>query len=357
MAIQIRRVNPFSMQDSLVEFFWRMRAWPYATRDDYVQNWEWRYGSLSDPDPAVWIIVDGNAVVGHIAVYFRPMRFDGHGVRVGVPANYLLDPAYRNTMIGARLASATRMTVRTGEIDMLLGYGNKIAHTMFLALGDRDIGAMQSFVDVRRWYPVLARRLPGVAFLAPVANAAACVRKALLRRRPSQRAQGLVARDLSIESLLPLERSHWSRSEGFVCDNSPAFLVNRYLKCPYRSHRIFGVIDERTGRLEGLVVTEGATRISIWECEVNQSVLSEVQAIELVLDAIPNAENVVVPLLPQSTLADDFTRAGFLRNSLANTDRVVKNTRWSAYWQPKHPLAALFAETQRWRLWYGWSHH
>jgi len=355
LAITFRRASPFEVREPVVELYWRMRKWPYETKEEYYRYWDWRYSSLSESDATVWIAADGDTVIGHIAMYSRHLRLDGHDVRAGVPGNFLVDERFRNSLIGPRLVDVLRRTVREGEIELLLGYGNAIAHAMFVGLGDRDIGPMQPFADVRRWDPVLARRTAGAALLAPLARAAAWARKAVLRRHLPDVAEGLVVRDLSSDEVLALDRSHWTRSESLVLCESPVLLANRFFRCPFRSHHVFGVIDERTDRLEGMVVTEGTTRIRVWECEVNEGVLSEVQAVELALGASPSAESVYVPLLPQSALADDFSQAGFVNPSDADT--VLAETWWSAHWLPTHPLAAEFADLRRWKLWYAWCHH
>jgi len=270
-------------------------------------------------------------------------------------------------MVGARLAMEPRSLVRDGEIAMLLGYGNANGHSMFVGLGSRDLGAMQLFADVRRWRPILARRLPAAAAIAPLAHVAAGTRKLILRRGFSRTTPGLVARNLSAAEVLSMDRSHWSSPGSLMSDSSPVLLVNRYVNCPYRSHRVFGITEESTRRLQGVVVTEGTTRIKVWECLVNEAVLSEEQAVELVLNGIEEAETAIVPLLPASTLAGNFARAGFIRRSQGGPAPAVRTahsqyeveetTWWSAYADPAGPLGSLLADEKRWKVWYAWSHH
>jgi hypothetical protein len=368
MAIRIRRAQAKDVREPVVQFFWKLQAWPFRTLDEYFTYWDWRYTSLSESEPVVWVAMDGDSVVGHIAVNFRKLRAGDLGcVRVGVAANFRVDESCRNSMIGARLAGAPRALVREGDIAMLLGYGNDMGHAMFVGLGFRDLGAMQSFVDVRRWRPILARRFAAASALAPLAHLAAGVRKVVLGRGFPARTRGLVVRDLSIEDVLGMDRSHWSGSTSLVSDGSPALLANRFLRSPYRSHHVFGVMDERTHRLQGLVVTEGESQVKVWECEVNESALSEEQAVGLVFAAMEGAETGLVPLLPGSTLAEGFTRAGFFRRAEGEPAPAVRtahtrydveaNTWWSAYSEPGHPFAALLEDPRRWKVWYAWSHH
>ena len=104
-------------------------------------------------------------------------------------------------------------------------------------------------------------------------------------------------------------------------------------------------------------MSEGVVRLNIVQCLVNQAVLSDVEAAELAIDATPRAELALVPLLPDSDLAKTFADAGFLRRSIAQSDPVLRNTRWSAYYRPDSPLASSLADPRRWKVWYGWSHH
>ena len=353
---QFRRVSPHDVRSAVVEFFWRQRAWPYPDLESYYRYWDWRYSSLSEESPVVWIAIDGERVVGHIAVYFRRHRVAGRTVRVGVPGNFLVDPTHRDTMIGARLASSPRALVRDGEVDVLLDYGNRIAHAMFVRLGARDLGFMKSFVEVRQWAPVLSRRIPGGAALAPLARVANAMRKALPGINPPPARKEFDVRELDAHALRRIDRSHWSvPSDCVIEDATPAYLANRFLGCPVRQHRVFGVVDRASEALEGLVVTEGSARVKVWACEVNDSALSESEAVHLAISRMAGVESVLVPLLPRSNVAKAFARAGFLRERFM--DDVEANTSWSAYWRDSHPLAANFADLASWKLWYSWSHH
>jgi hypothetical protein len=357
MAIQIKAVNPFAMRDPIVDFFWRMRAWPYATKEEYIQYWDWRYHSISESEAVVWIATDGGAIVGHIALNFRNLRLDGRPVRAGVPGNFLVDSQYRNTMIGPLLAGSPLKSVRRNELDLLLGYGNPVAHAIFVGLGCRELGVMRSFVVVRKWDAILARRFPPARLLAPVATTAVAAWNRLSRRKPPQPAPYLEARDLGAGELLAMDRTHWAPFAGLESAGDREYLVNRFLRCPVRSYRVTGIVDKQTNRIEGIVVSDDPARMSILLCEVNGSAVSEVEAVALTIGVSPGAEIVLVPLLPHSNLGNAFQQAGFMLRSDAGSDAVLRTTTWSAYWRAEHPLASRFADTREWKLWYGWSHH
>jgi hypothetical protein len=357
MAIQIKAINPFAMRDPIVEFFWRMRAWPYTTKEEYLQYWDWRYHAISESEAVVWIATDGDAIVGHMALNFRNLRLDGHPVRAGVPGNFLVDGQYRNTMIGPLLARSPLKAVRRNELDLLLGYGNRVAHALFVGLGCRELGVMRSFVVVRKWDAILGRRFPPARLLAPIATITVATWNRLMRRKLPQPAPFLEARDLGAGELLEMDRAHWTPSAGLESVGDRAYLVNRFLKCPVHSYRVTGIVNRQTDRIEGLVVSEGSARMTILLCEVNPSALSEVEAVALTLGISPGAEIVLVPLLPGSNLGNGFEQAGFLMRPDAASDAVLQRTTWSAYWRPEHALASRFADTRAWKLWYGWSHH
>jgi len=355
MAVKIQRVNPLERREALVDYFLRLQAWPYATRAEYLRYWDWRYTSISESDSTAWIALDGDRIIGHIACNFRTLRCDGRRVRAAVPGNYLVDDAYHNTMVGVQLANSLMRLAKRDEIDLLLGFGNRAAHALFVGLGCVEIGAMLPHVEVLQWGPILARRLPVASVLAPAVNAAGAAWRQFRRGR---RARASVrVRDLTAEDLLALDRSHWLEPAGLAWDGSLGYIARRFLTCPVRSYRVIGITEGETGRLEGLVVVEGSARLNVVQCLVNEATLTDVSAVELAVDASPAAEVALVPLLPGSALAGQFAAAGFVRRSRANADPVLQNTTWSAYWRPDHPLAARFADTRCWKLWYGWSHH
>ena len=64
-----------------------------------------------------------------------------------------------STILGALLTRSIQSLVRSQQVDMLLGYSNAKAHAIARAVGFREIGLMRSFVEVRKWGPVLARRV------------------------------------------------------------------------------------------------------------------------------------------------------------------------------------------------------
>lgn len=358
MAIRLKRITPHEAREAMVGFFWRMRAWPFGTEEEYFQYWDWRYTHTSDGPAAVWIAMDDDRIVGHLAVNFRNFQVSGQPIRVGVPVNFLVDDEYRDSMIGPLLARAPQKMVRRRELDLFLcEMCSAAAHQMFVGLGLKDLGTMLSLVEVRRWAPVLRRRITGGTMLAPLASAVARFRKLIKNGTGREHPEGFVVRDMTAEEVAMIDRSHWPRPQGLAWDGTGAYLSNRFLRCPNRSYQVVGIFDELTQRIEGILVTEGSARLNVILCATNQSLLSEVQAVDLAVDLRPEVEVVVVPLLPQTSLATEFSRAAFFPRFGVDADSVVQNSYWSAYWLPDHPLASPFAQTEGWKLWFGWNQH
>jgi hypothetical protein len=355
MAAQLLRIDPFAHRDAIVEFMWRNHAWPYASKEEYFRFWDWRYRSLSEPDPAVWVLRDGDLIVGHVALHFRRFALGAQEIRAGVPGNFRVDERYLNTVAGAMLASAPRKQVQRGLLDLVVGCHNEIGQAVAVALGYRDLGEMQALVAVRHWDRFLGRRAAVLAALAPLAHAADATRRTLRRcvRRPPP--EFLAARQVSADQLRAFDISHWQRDSLLTWAGSLDYFANRFSHCPFQTARIYAVSDERSGRLEGLVAAIGDAMLSVLDCEVNQSVLAPPQAVELLLRAVPAADSVRVSLLPRSQLAQEFATAGYLRLPTRLFESVLDGDVWSAYWNPSHPLAAQLSDTNSWKLWHGWS--
>ena len=353
MALEIKRVRPPDVREAAVDFFWRVRAWPRATREEYFRYWDWRYTALSEGEAAVWVALDAGVVVGHIALYFREFLLGEQRVLVGVPGNYRVADTHRDTLVGVKLATAVRDTVRRRELDLLLSYGNDIAHAMFTRLGARDLGAMNGYVDVRRWARVLGRRVPAARLLGAPADLATETRRRLMRRKLKLPERRLAIRELGPADLADIQAGRPRPSSALAPAASSSYVTRRYLGNPFQPRRAFGVIDEN-GELAAHVITEGADQMIIWDCVVYDDRIPEWQAVDQVASALPETSTVLVPLLPATDLARAFVQAGFLVRPF---QAAVPNTRWSAYWSASHPLARDFEAVNRWKLWFGWNHY
>ncbi|MBP7936408.1 MAG: hypothetical protein KA354_17345 [Phycisphaerae bacterium] len=103
----------------------RLRAAIPGTLSD-LQRWlrRWRWQCLDNPfrgqRPAGWVLVDGEAVVGHIGVVYLPLRV-GAGRRIGqVVADYVVSPeatARGGLFAGLRLAQAF-MAAAEGQVPL-----------------------------------------------------------------------------------------------------------------------------------------------------------------------------------------------------------------------------------------------
>lgn len=355
MAFEVQQLEPAAAREPMVDFLWEQKHWPWQSREEYATAWDWRYSALSDGEPRVWLARQEGAVVGQIAVYFRRYRLGGQELRVGVPGNLLVRKDLRDTMIGPRLVNLPRTLVRKGEADLILAYGNAAAHSMFLRLGFKDLGAMQHYADVRRAGPALGRRLRVAAAAGPLVDAGFGARR-WWRRRALRPTRPLEVRPIAPADTSTIDRGSWRQDPAaLVADDQPEFVSRRFIECPHAPRRLFGLFDRQDGSLHGYVVAEGDNRLKIWDCQVNEAVLSEPEAVARVVDSLSGVETVLVPLLPTSRVAQRFRDAGYLER--VAEDYVEAHTWWSAYWQDNHPLAEQLSRTELWRLWFGANHY
>jgi hypothetical protein len=359
--LEFLEVNPFEERDRIVEFFWDQRYWPGDTIEEYYAMWDWRYTSLSDGDPVVFVarVRESGKIVGHIAAYPRRFRVGDHEVRGAVLGNLVLDLEYRAMMVGPRLLAYPATLVKRDLFDLVVAFANDSAHAGFVRAGFQDLGFMHLFIDPRRTTPLLRRRLPWLGPLAAIPgkliDSAFAARRAL-HSKTSKSARGrfkIVC--LSPEQFESYSTDHWVNTDGYVAsDDGSEFVVRRFLKCPYFPRRLFGVIDAN-GLLQGYVIAEGDIRLKVWDCQVNQRELSGAAAIRLVADSLDDLELLIVPTLPGSDLAAELRGDGLIERP--PFDFIERTTPLAAYWSRESPLANTLADPTRWRLWFGSNHY
>ena len=130
MSFEFETVDPQSVRDEVVNFFWEHRKWPGETREDYYDIWDWRYSSLSEGPAFVHIarLKETGQMVGHIGVYRRTFRFGDVTLSAGVPGNLFAHPEWQKTIVGVRLVTFLRSLVQRGELDAIIGFGNETAN-------------------------------------------------------------------------------------------------------------------------------------------------------------------------------------------------------------------------------------
>jgi hypothetical protein len=355
--MQLRRIDPLQMRERIVDFFWRIRMWPYSTREDYFRFWDWRYRSLSEVEPAAWIALDGETIVGHIALYFRDLCVNSQRIRAGILANFRIDDTKRRSALAAALVGAPRAAVRRGELDLITAYGPIPAHQLAVALGYHDLGAMKTFVRVLRWSPVLRRRNRALLPMVPIVRAAARAHQLVRRAHVPDVPSFLVARTLTAAEVRSSDLSHWRANGTMNWSGSLEYYANRFCTSEFSSSRVFGVLDSRTDTIEALAAVTGSTRLTILQCDVNDRVMSRAAAVEAILRADPDVASVHVPILPGTDLTKEFTKAGYTILPSRLEGSSIREKSWSAWWRPEHPLAAELARTSHWNLWSGWTNY
>ena len=217
---------------------------------------------------------------------------------------------------------------------------------------------MRTYIDLRDTKPLLGRRHRALTMLAPVLNRALAVRRRLRGLPHGKQLPRLRARQITPDEFLELDRSHWHPPSRLVTSDTSRFVVRRYLTWPrgnYAPRYIYGLFDSETGLLEAYVVAEQAVRIKVWDCQVNSSVLDPPSAITAMASIWPNTGTVLVPTLPQSLLATELVRAGFLDRE--SEDYAEASTHVSVYTKPGNEHAGLLGDPRQWNLWIGARHY
>lgn len=358
MSFDFETVDPHSVRDEVVNFFWEHRKWPGQTRDDYYRIWDWRYAALSEGPALAHIarLKETRQVIGHVGVYRRNFRFGNDEIRIGVPGNLFAHPDWQKTIVGVRLVMFLRSLVQRNELDAVIGFGNRIAHEMLARMGFAQLGTMHTYVDIRNAAPVLRRRHRALTMAAPIINAVSSARRAFGSARRTTQGMKVEVRELDPATILKLDRSHWASPNRLVAWDSNRFLSERYLQEPRASRQIHGVFDRATGSLEAYVVSESTTRIKIWDCQSNPATIDPPSAINAVAVARwPGAETILAPTLPQTRIARELVAAGYLDRP--SDDQTEANTQVSAYWLPESPYADILSDPGLWNLWIGSRHY
>lgn len=359
--VEFLEVDPFEERDRIVEFFWEQQYWPGDSIEEYFAMWDWRYTSLSDGDPIVFVarVRESGKIVGHIAAYPRRFRIGDHEIRAAVLGNLVLDPEYRVLMVGPRMLAFPATLVKRKQFDLVIAFANDTAHAGFLRVGFRDLGFMHSFVDPRRSSPFFRRRFsffPALATLpGKLIDTAFALRRAYYGKASRRLRQGFRIAELSAGEFERYTTAHWDANDDSVASADRAsYVVRRYLTCPYLSRRLFGVFDTQD-RLQGYLVTEGDNRLKIWDCQVNYAALSATAAIRLLGDSLPDLEIIIVPTLPESELAAELRSEGFIERP--PFDYIERTTPIAAYWARDCQHAVRLADPRSWRLWFGSNHY
>lgn len=357
-GVTVERVEPDEVREQVVELMWEHRHWPGETREDYRRLWAWRYRALGDGRPGVRVArtPDGR-VVGHTAVFPRTFRFGDRRLRGAVPGDILVHRDWRRHGIGVRLMLLPKQMVRRGDLDLVIVVGTYQAHEILVRLGFEELGGFHRHVRVLDSRPLLEGRLPGPALAtaaAPLVDGALGLAGWLPRRRARSRAAGLEVVALDADEVAGMDRGHWSFPAGrLVGEDSPTYLVRRFLKDPCTRRELLALRDEATGAVEGHVVVEhdGGTA-TVCDCRVNADRLDEAAAVALAGDQLAGRAAVYqVPALPGSDLAGRLRSLGFLHRSPVRTPE--ERVHVSAFWDPDLPCADELRGPEAWSLYTG----
>lgn len=354
MDFRIHEADAHEIREEAIDFFWRLRSWGSLSRlEDYRSMWDWRYTRLAEGRPRVWVArADAtNEVVGHLAVYPRRLRYGDQILSAIVPGNFVVHRDYRNTLIGPRLAMQPRSVVRRGEAELVVAFGNEAAHMMFSRQGYIALGGFAEYRYMTRWGPTLGRRFRPAALLGPAVDAAFALRR---RRLAPAVPAGLVVRELDSAAVNALDLRHWAPSTHVESGGSGAYLAGRFLADPFVRRRLFGIFDEKTGRIEAYVAVTAEPASRVWECRTNPDRLDIPAATVLVALNLPGTESLSVSMLAASEVAPGFTAHGLLRRP---SSAYEASRQWSVYVPNEHSLAEALKRPERWALFLGSTHY
>lgn len=317
--------------------------------------WDWRYTRLGEAKPRIWIARTESTgeIVGHLAAYPRRLRCGRQMLRAIVPGNFVVDPAYRNTLIGPRLAMQPRSVVRRGEAEVVVAFGNEAAHTMFARQGYTALGGFTEYRYMTHWGPTLARRLRPAALLGPLVDGVFALHRRL--RAPVLPA-GLLVRELDVgaATALDLDIDYWPPSVKVEAAGTGPYLAGRFLADPFVERRLLGIFDQATDRMEAYVVVTAELASRVWECRTNAQRLDVPTAIRLAAHNLSETESLSVSTLASSELTADFPAHGFLRRP---PSAYEASRRWSVYVPDAHPLAGVLKRPESWALFLGSTHY
>lgn len=258
----------------------------YGVRAQYkaAPRWTWQfidnpYGRRQANEVPVWIAVDGDRVVGQIAVQKALLEVEGRTFEAGWAVDIMILPGHRGAGVGSRLhelvasdvdilmslkmaPASRRMAEREGCLT--LAQVNQLTRWVRL-----DAASVESYLLVRtahRHWAHVGARLSCDAFqfhrLFPlIANPFLRLRDTL---KGSRRRLGATASIVEVDRFGPEVDDLWDRTRGdypAIFSRDAQFLNWRFVDCPEPRYRRF--VAMRDGRAVGYVVLRRAEPVEL----------------------------------------------------------------------------------------------
>ena len=257
----------------------------YGERAQYkaAPRWTWQFidnpfGRLKGDEVPIWVAVDGDRVVGQVAVQKGLLQVDGQTFEAGWAVDIMILPSYRGAGIGHRLHDAV-----VDDVDILMA--------LTMAQGSRQMAKKHGCVtlaevhQLTRWVRLDAESVRGYLLLRTAnhhwPHAAAQFSCDVLQfhrvfpllANPLLRLRDLVMRSRGrpkSTSIVELDRfgpeidELWERTRGdypVIFPRDAQFLNWRFVDCPEPNYRCF--VARRGGRAVGYVVLRRAEPVEL----------------------------------------------------------------------------------------------
>jgi GNAT superfamily N-acetyltransferase len=257
----------------------------YGARAQYkaTPRWTWQFidnpfGRRQGDEVPVWLAVDGDRVVGQIAVQKALLQVEGKTFEAGWAVDIMILPSHRGAGIGHRLHNAVasnvdilmalamaqasrRMAVRQGRV--ALAEVHQLTRWVRL-----DAVSVRRYLLLRtahhHWAHVTARLSCSVfqfhRFFPRLANPLLRLRDFVKRPLRGRGATSIV----EVDSFGPEIDELWERTRGdypVIFPRDARFLNWRFVDCPEPRYRRF--VAERAGRAVGYVVLRRAEPVEL----------------------------------------------------------------------------------------------
>ena len=257
----------------------------YGERAQYkaAPRWTWQFidnpfGRRIGEEVPVWVAVDGDRVVGQIAVQNARLQVEGQTFEAGWAVDIMILRSHRGTGIGHRLHDAV-----ANDVDILMALtmaqaSRRMAERQgHVALAEvhqltrwvrLDAGSVRRYLLLRtsyhRWAHVAARLSCNIfqfhRLFPHLVNPSLRLRDFLKRSRKSRDNTSIVEVDFFGSDIDDL----WARTGGdypVIFPRDAQFLNWRFVDCPEPTYRRF--VAERGGRVVGYVVLRHAEPVEL----------------------------------------------------------------------------------------------
>ena len=311
------------------------------------ERWRWQYlqNPATPPEgPAIWVALEGGAVLGQYASMPVRLHWDGREVDSSWGMDVFLRPEARGKGIGALLFNAW-----SDSVTVALGLGlTESSYGLFKKLRYEDVGPVPFFQKVLDPQAVASRKAGGLlgAALGPLAGAALHV---MLPEHAHPEASAVEVRE--IDDLSPEYDALWERARG-----SYAMCVRRdrdYLTWKYRQppHRRYALHEaRRQGGLVGYAVSRHEDYAGI--------------RLGWLVDVFADAEDHATKDALIGAVLDGFRASGVARVQAFSLNRALgEDLQRRGFFEGRSPMqfcvrakgdaASVFAERERWHVVFG----